>query len=136
MELSNLERVTLRLLADTIVPRTGNTWEPLAASASDLGVDGLAAQAIEEQQPPDIQRQFRQLLKAVDSPAVNLLLVGRAVRFRELDPDGREAYVRNWARSRLGVKRRGFHSIKRLIAFLYYSALTDDGRNRNWPALA
>jgi choline dehydrogenase-like flavoprotein len=136
VELSNLERVTLRLLADAIVPRTGNTWEPLAASASDLGVDGLAAQAIQEYQPPDVQRQFRQLLKAVDSPAINLLLMGRPVRFRELGPDAREAYVKNWARSRLGVKRRGFHAIKRLIAFLYYSALTDDGRNRNWPALA
>jgi choline dehydrogenase-like flavoprotein len=136
VELSNVERVTLRLLADTIVPRTGNTWEPLGASASDLGVDGLAAQAIQEYQPPDVQRRFRQLLKAVDSPAINLLLVGRAVRFRELSPEDREAYVINWARSRLGVKRRGFHSIKRLIAFLYYSVLTDDGRNRNWPALA
>src|SRR5437879_8854329 len=136
VELSTLERVTLRLLADAIIPRTGNTWEPLAASASDLGVDGLAAQAIHEYQPPDVQRQFRQLLKAVDSPATNLLLMGRPLRFRELSADAREAYVVNWARSRLGVKRRGFHAIKRLIAFLYYSALTDDGRNRNWPALA
>ncbi|TLZ58024.1 MAG: gluconate 2-dehydrogenase subunit 3 family protein, partial [Methanobacteriota archaeon] len=136
VELSNVERVTLRLLADAIVPRTGNTWEPLGGSASDLGVDDLAARAIQEYQPPDIQRQFRQLLKAVDSPATNLLLMGRPLRFRELGTDAREAYVVNWARSRLGVKRRGFHSIKRLIAFLYYSALTDDGRNRNWPALA
>src|SRR3989442_11535395 len=42
----------------------------------------------------------------------------------------------NWARSRRGVKRRGFHAIKRLIAFLYCSALTDEGGTRNGPALA
>jgi len=136
VELSNVERVTLRLLADTIVPRTGNTWEPLAGSASDLGVDDLAAKAISEYQPPDVQRQFRRLLRAVESPAMNLLLTGRPQRFRDLSPEAREAYVTGWARSRLGVKRRGFHAIKRLVAFLYYSALTDDGRNRNWPALA
>jgi len=136
VELSSVERVTLRLLADAIVPRTGNTWEPLGGSASDLGVDDLAAQAIQEYQPPDVQRQFRQLLKAVDSPAINLLLMGRPLRFRDLSAEAREAYIVNWARSHFGVKRRGFHSLKRLIAFLYYSALTDDGRNRNWPALA
>jgi len=136
VELSGAERVTLRHLADTIVPRTGDAGEPLAGSASDLGVDALAARAILEYQPPDVQRQFRQLLRAVESPVLNLLLTGRPARFRELSPEAREAYVLGWARSRLGVKRRGFHAIKRLVAFLYYTALTDDGRNRNWPALA
>src|SRR3989442_13585997 len=111
VELSSVERVTLRLLADAIVPRTGNTWEPLAASASDLGVDGLAAQAIQEYQPPDVQRQFRQLLKAVDSPAINLLLMGRPVRFRDLAPAAREAYVKNWARNRLGATGRAGNTL-------------------------
>src|SRR5438445_12103663 len=68
VELSNVERVTLRLLADAIVPRTGNTWEPLGGSASDLGVADPAARALQEYQAPDIQRHFRQLLKAHDSP--------------------------------------------------------------------
>src|SRR3990172_5566305 len=46
LELSSGERETLRLLADTIVPRTGDPREPQGGSASDLGVDALIAQAI------------------------------------------------------------------------------------------
>src|SRR5881296_3013789 len=84
MEFSEAERATLRLLADTIVPRTGDPAEPLGASASDLGVDALAAQAIRDYQPPDVQRQFLQLLRAVENPAVNLLLTGRPARFSSL----------------------------------------------------
>ena len=136
MALSNSERVTLRLLADTIVPRTGDPSEPLGASASDLGVDALVEKAIVEYLPLDVQRQFRQLLRAVESPALNFLLTGRPLRFGGLTPERREAYVLGWARSRLGIKRRGFHGIKRLVAFLYYSALTEGGANRNWPALS
>src|SRR2546425_3288754 len=71
VELSNVERVTLRLLADAIVPRTGNTWEPLGGAASDLGGGDLPARAVQEHQPPDHQRHFRPLLKAGDSPPTN-----------------------------------------------------------------
>src|SRR5213592_2166896 len=77
VELSNVERVTLRILADTIVPRTGNTWEPLEGSASDLGIDALAEKAILEYLPPEVQRGFRQLFRVVESPALNFLLTGR-----------------------------------------------------------
>src|SRR2546422_6439338 len=135
MDLSDAERATLRLLADTIIPRTGDPSEPLGGSASDLGIDELAARAIRDYQPPDIQRQFRRLLRAVENPALNLLLTGRPVRFSDLTADARETYLLAWSRSRLPIKRRGFHSIKRLISFLYYSALTDDGGNPAWPAL-
>jgi len=89
MELTAKERESLRVLADTIVPRTEG---PLAASASDLGVPELAAQAIAKL-PEDVQRQFRQLLRAVENPALNLLLRGRPSRFHRLDLDAREAYL-------------------------------------------
>src|SRR5436309_5924980 len=135
MEFSEAERATLRLLADTIVPRTGDPAEPLGASASDLGVDALAAQAIRDYQPPDVQRQFLQLLGAVENPAVNLLLTGRPARFSSLTPEGREAYLLAWSRSRVPVKRRVFHSVQRLIVFLYYASLTGEGRNPAWPAI-
>ena len=136
VELTPAQQATLRLLADTIVPRTGDPREPLGGSASDLGVDLLAAQAIQYDLPPDVQGEFLRLLDSVERPVINLLLTGRPVRFAGLTPERREAFLVGWARSRLAVKRRGFHAIKRLIAFLYYAALTDDGRNRNWPALA
>ena len=135
LELSTDERETLRLLADTIVPRTGDPVEPLGGSASDLGVDALIAQAIRDYQPPDVQRDFHLLLRTVESRLMNLVLTGRPARFRNLAPDARERYFLGWARSRLGVKRRGFHAVKRLTEFLYYTALTDDGRNRSWPAI-
>ena len=135
LELSPGERETLRLLADTIVPRTGDPREPLGGSASDLGVDPLIAQAIQDYQPPDVQKQFLLLLRAVESPLMNLVLAGRPVRFRNLSAEGRERYLKAWTRSRLGLKRRGFHAVKRFTAFLYYTALGPDGRNPNWPAI-
>ena len=135
VKLRTSERESLRLLADTFVPRTGNPQEPLGASASDLGVDRLIAQAIEEFQPQDVQKQFRSLLRAVNNPLLNLLLSGRALRFRKLPPEEREAYLREWARSRFGVKRRGYHAIKRITCFLYYSALPDGRKNPNWPGI-
>ncbi len=132
MQLSASERETLRLLADTIVPRTGDPQEPLGGAASDLSVDALMAQAIQDYQPPDVQKQFLQLLRAVESPGLNLVLTGRPVRFRNLPPSERERYLIGWARSRLGIKRRGFHAIKRLACFLYYTALPDGRTNPNW----
>jgi choline dehydrogenase-like flavoprotein len=131
MELPAKERETLRLLADAIVPRTEG---PLAASASDLGVDALAAQAIAGL-PAAAQAQFRQLLRVVESSAFNLLLTGRPTRFSRLDSEAREAYLRSWSRSRLAVKRRAFHAVKRLAAFLYYTALPDGRANPVWPTI-
>src|SRR3990170_4894917 len=130
MDLPAKERESLRMLADTIVPRTDG---PLAASASDLGVPALAEQAIANV-PPTVQEEFRTLLHAVENPALNLLLTGRPVRFSGLSSQAREAYLKSWAHSRMGVKRRGFHSIKRLVCGLYYSAV-EDGGNRAWPAM-
>src|SRR3989442_15904918 len=71
VELSNVERVTLRLLADAIVPRTGNTWEPLGGSASDPGGGDLAARAVQEEQPPGHPPPFPQPPNGVDTPATN-----------------------------------------------------------------
>ncbi len=134
MELSESERATLRLLADTIVPRTGDPREPLGGSASDLGVDALMTQAIRDYQPEDVQRDFVTLLRAVESPLMNLVLAGRPVRFSRLDPEQRTRYLLDWSKSLLAVKRRGFHAVKRLAAFLTYTALVD-GRNPKWPGI-
>ncbi len=130
MELTVRERKSLRVLADTIVPRTEG---PLAASASDLGVPDLAAQAIAHL-PEDVQRQFRQLLRAVENPLLNLILTGRPIQFSSLSPEAREQFLRSWSRSRLLAKRRAYHAIKRLVCFLYYTALRD-GTNAAWPAI-
>jgi choline dehydrogenase-like flavoprotein len=124
------EREALRSLADALVPRTDG---PLVASASELGVPALAEEAIGHI-PPGIQKEFRRLLHTVENPALNLILSGRPSRFSRLPPDAQEAYLLSWARSRLGAKRRGFHSIKRLVCFLYYSALLDGG-NPAWPVM-
>ena len=131
MEITAKEREALRLLADAIVPRTDG---PLAASASDVGVDALAAEAIAGL-PGEGQAQFRQLLRAVESPLLNLLLTGRPAKFSRLTPEAREAYLRSWSRSRLAVKRRAFHAVKRLAAFLYYAALPDGRSNPAWPVI-
>ncbi|HEV8595430.1 MAG TPA: GMC family oxidoreductase N-terminal domain-containing protein, partial [Thermoplasmata archaeon] len=130
MEFTAKERESMRRLADALVPRTDGS---LAASASDVGVAALAEEAIGHV-PPDQQEEFRTLLRAVENPALNLLLAGHPVRFSRLSPPEQEAYLKAWARSRIAAKRRGFHSIKRLVCFLYYAALHDGG-NPAWPAI-
>src|SRR3989304_4018125 len=108
LELSPGERETLRLLADTIVPRTGDPREPLGGSASDLGVDPLIAQAIQDYQPPDVQKQFLLLLRAVESPLMNLVLAGRPVRFRNLSAGGRGRGPKGGGRGRAHRPRAGW----------------------------
>jgi choline dehydrogenase-like flavoprotein len=132
------ERRTLRLLCDAIVPSVAGNDAARAfyrRKASDLGVDGRVADLVSRSMRPDQRRDFRRFLRVVESRGMNLLLTGRPVRFSALTPEAREAYLKGWGLSRLPVKRRGFHAVKRLTCFLFYAAVGDDGRNRNWPIL-
>ena len=84
--------------------------------------------------PPDRRRDFRRLLRTLESPLANLLLSGRPCRFTGIRQDLRERYLLGWARSPWGLKRKGFHAAKRLILFLAYAKALDGG-NPNWPAI-
>lgn len=137
--LSEEERRVLRILCDTLVPSIpmaddgDGFW---ARKASALGIDGDITQIVETYLSPEQRADFRRLLRTVESPILNLVLAGTAKRFTAMDAAARERYLLGWAHSRLGVKRKGFHAIKRLTEFLFYAKAPLDGRNPNWPAVA
>ena len=137
-EFSQNERQTLRVLCDTLVPRLTGFADPegfFGRAATDLHVDDDVASIVGSYLAPEQQADFHRLLKTVESPFLNLLLTGHPARFTRLSPDARERYLLGWARSRLPVKRQGFHAIKRLTEFLFYAKLLDGNRKPNWSAL-
>jgi choline dehydrogenase-like flavoprotein len=115
------ESSTLTALVDTLFPAAsaadGRAPYPAASAA---GVDRDVAEMVSGL-PAVERKEFATLLRAVENPFTNLLLTGRPARFSRLAPSEREAYLRGWSRSRLGVKRKGFHAVKRLAASVYFS---------------
>ena len=134
-DFSPRELETLRTVCDTLVPAvpsSGSSAAFYARKASDLGIDGRVLDVIRQQLGPRQTAQIHQLLRAFDSPALNLLLDGRPARFNRLSSNARTAYLGRWRDSRLSVKRSGFQTLKRLACFLYYAAPGPNGPNPNW----
>jgi choline dehydrogenase-like flavoprotein len=111
---------TLTLVAETISAGDGERRARLAAAALDLAAD--PAQVL----------QLKLVLRAFESRAANLLLIGRPTRFRDLDLAGREAYLLRWATSRVPQRRTAYQGLKRLLAFLAYA---DPGATGDNPRL-
>ncbi len=114
---------SLTALVDTLLPGVtdvASRGHPYPA-ASAVDVDQEIATLVAGL-PRAHREEFHQLLRAIDSPFMNLLLTGRATRFTRLSPARRESYLRGWSTSRLAAKRRGFQAAKRLAAWFYFSA--------------
>ena len=118
---SRRELDTLTAVADTFVAGDAPRRARLAADALNLAAD------------PDQVLQLRLVMRAFDSRLANLLLTGRAVRFRSLDLAGRERYLLAWATSRIAQRRSAYHGLKRLLTFFAYADPGVDGEN---PRLA
>ncbi|MGA8577914.1 MAG: GMC family oxidoreductase N-terminal domain-containing protein, partial [Bryobacteraceae bacterium] len=71
-------------------------------------------------------------MSAIDSRLTNLMLTGRPVRFSLLNKVDRERYLLGWATSRLPLKRKGFHAVKRLIVGQYFSGPVGGLPNPLW----
>jgi choline dehydrogenase-like flavoprotein len=135
LELSNYERDVLRAVCDTLFPSTPGASDFYLRSASDLGVDSMLADAVEQSLQPQNARDFRRVLSVLDSPLYNLILSGKPVRFSKLSPEARESYLAAWRDSPVALKRTAFQAIKRLTLFLAYASVGSDGLNPNWKAL-
>src|SRR2546426_8439583 len=136
--LSPPERLTLRHVADALVPSVPISSDPdgfYGRSASDLAIDDDVARIIETYLSPDQRADFRRLLRTIESPWANLLLSGRPHRFSSGTQAERERFLLPWAHSRLGIKRQGFHAVKRLVLFLTYAKALEGGVNPNWPSI-
>jgi len=135
--LSDLQKETLRVLADTFVPSREPPFiqAERTPSASEAGVDREIRRIVEEYLPTQQRIDFLRFLTALDSPMQNLLLVGKPVRFRELDQRRRERYLFGWAKSPVGLKRKGFQSAKRLVDFVYYARPSDERHHPVWTTI-
>ncbi|MDQ6714430.1 MAG: GMC family oxidoreductase N-terminal domain-containing protein [Candidatus Dormibacteraeota bacterium] len=108
----------LAAVCDTFVPGD----QDRLPSASALGVPQRLRSEIEALHQPALLREFDRLLDTIDSPVLNAVLSGRAVRFSSLSREQREDYLRRWAGSRLPLKRRAFQVLKRLTLLYTYGA--------------
>jgi choline dehydrogenase-like flavoprotein len=102
------ELVTLTNLAEAFVSGGARERAALAAAAFDLAVD------------PGQVRRLRLALRLLESRPANLALTGRPVRFSDLDPSARDAYLLAWGRSRLALRRSAYQAFRRLLSFLAY----------------
>ena len=134
MGLSERERLVLRAVCDTLFPSSEGS-DFFRRTASTMGVDSLLAEAVEGSLQPGNAKDFRRVLSVFDSPAYNLLLTGRPVRFGRLDPASRERYLESWRDSPLPLKRTAFQALKRLTLFMAYASMDDGGSNPNWAAI-
>lgn len=103
-------RATLVTVSGTFVPEAdpGAVADAIVAELSAIG-------------RPKLLADLRLFLRLVDSRLANLALVQRPVRFSDLVPGEREAYLRRWADSRVPLLRTGFQAVKRLSLFIAYS---------------
>ena len=109
---------TLATICDTLVPGDGAELP----SASALGVPARLRAEITTLGRPAMVAELDSLLDLLESPVLNMALVGRPVRFSSLAQDQREEFLRHWAGSRLSPKRRAFQVLKRLTLLYTYGA--------------
>jgi choline dehydrogenase-like flavoprotein len=117
---SESELATLAELAETFVRGDALRRARLAADAFDRAVD------------PAQTRQFRLVLRLIESPFVNLLIARRAQAFRAMSPATRERYLLSWGTSRIPLRRSAFQGLRKLLTFLAYA---DPGLERPNPRL-
>ena len=122
-------------LCDTLFPSLSGESDFYRKNASELSIDVLLADAVEHSLQPGNARDFRRLLRVVDSPLYNLLLSGKPVRFTSLGPEQRERYLQAWRDSPLALKRTAFQALKRLTLFLAYASVDSEGKNTSWGAI-
>ncbi len=129
------ESSSLRALLDTLLPGGPADGHGRAyPSATTAGLDEQILRLVAGLSATE-QAQFASLLRALDSRLANLLLTGRPVRFSTLGPAARERYLLGWATSRLALKRKGFHAIKRLAGRQYFAGPLQGAPHPLWDRI-
>ncbi len=129
---------TLAALCDTLVPPIDVEPDPHGfwkRTASDLDIPRAIAEITFTLQDDLNQAQLRLLLNTLNTPLLRVVLTGHLAHFADLPLDAREAILRRWAASPVGLLRKSFQGLKRLTHVLFYSRPDVDGHNPNWPAV-
>ena len=122
-------------LIDTFLPGApADASGPAYPSATAAGVERQIWSTIGRLSARQ-QREFATLLRTIENPLLNLLLTGRPVRFSRLSRERRESFLLGWSRSRLAVKRKAFHAVKRLSAGIYFGGPLDGAPHPLWSRI-
>lgn len=140
MELSDKRMEALRAVADALIPGiepVDGDGDPGAASyrlrASDLRVAEQVPAVLERLTPAE-RREFARLLDLLASPLLGLTWAGPLRPIDRLSPAQRERLLERWSRSPIGVLRKSFRALKRLIGFLFYGG-SDGAGNPVWQGM-
>lgn len=113
------EHAIFAAVAARVVPGTGAppSW-PTAAALDCAGkADALLARC-----HPDVGKEFKQLLALFENGLFGLVTTGRPTPFTRLSPDGQQARLDAWRRSRVSVLRTGSAALVRLAHATYYAS--------------
>ncbi len=136
--LSDRHRATLEAVCDTLLPEIARADDPHGLYATGARASGAAARAaalIASLRDPRDAARIRTLLTALDSRVANLVLGGRFSRFATLSREKREAVLRDWALSRLPLRRAGFQALKRLAHVAHFCWPLPEGSHPAWRAV-
>jgi len=125
MTLSPRETEALGALADTFVPSLAfaSDEDPalFSMSASDLGVGGRVAEALERIDPAK-RKAFRFFLRILENPLFIAGISGHASRFSRLPQPKREKVLRRLAQSTVPQLRSAYQGARSLVMLHTYAA--------------
>jgi choline dehydrogenase-like flavoprotein len=131
--LSHSEQQTLTTICDTFIPavKEGDALNGF----HEVGLSARVEEAFERATDPAQQRELKLLLQGFEYSLVNGLMAGRWKSFSRMTPGEREQALTTWAHSQLGLRRKAFQSLKRLILFLGYSNRADGSTHPVWQKI-
>ena len=137
-DLSARQRAVLAAVCETLLPALERDDDPDGLFATGA----RAARTLERVEQmiaglPDMHDRvrLRSLLSALDSAVASFALGSGFKGFIRLSPERREEVLKNWAHSRLPIKRAGFQALKRLIHIAYACWPLEDGSHPAWRAV-
>ena len=89
-------------------------------SASELGVPGAVADAVEKNPREAERTQFRQLMSLWDTRLVTAIGGGGLRRFSALTPEEREKVLLSWCDSGVAQRRAAFQALRKGALLTYY----------------
>ncbi len=117
------EATVILAVADRLVPPRRGFPRPVEVEVPRK-VDAIVAMA-----QPAVRHELRQLIGLFESSLAGLVLDGLPGTFSGASPEAQDRRLRDWATSRIEVRRTGFRALKKLVYAAYYAS------PETWPAV-
>ncbi|MGB1207509.1 MAG: GMC family oxidoreductase N-terminal domain-containing protein [Chitinophagales bacterium] len=102
--------------------------------ASDLNVADRVLEIINIQSEGD-KKEFKQLLSILSSALLGITWMGSFKNIMQLSKKQREKMLLSWQYSKIPDLRKGFHSLRKLATFIFYTQVDKTGKNPTWEAI-